>query len=278
MKRNNFILTGFDRSGTSAISRTLALHPQVELVFRPFNGGSIRSKMYDVLSNESVSDEDIHFFSELEKGRFDAPYVKSWWHKKYSTITDHFLEDQIHVVITNLNHFTIPWVASNFPKIESWAIWREPLDIIQSCIDNHFLGDWYADALTQVKATVRNNDFLRQHFLPYESLLNDDIKKTAYLLAVRNTFLFHHIELGKLIDYELFKNDPNAGLMPLLTFFGLDVDFDFTVMLERDLNSVLGKVKYSPGQSKKYTFSAEHRVFFDELLAPLYAAYASKKI
>jgi hypothetical protein len=278
MKINNFILTGFDRSGTSAISRTLAMHPSVELVFRPFNGGSVREKMYEILSDENVSDADIRFFSELSKGRFDSAYVVSWWHKKYSTISDHFLEDRLHLLITNLNHFTVPWVSTKFPNVESWAIWRNPLDIVQSCLENNFLGDWYEDALVNVIKAVRSNEFLSTHFLQYEECLDDEVKKISYLLAVRNTYLLNSIEHGKIVDYDLFRTDPNSALRPVLNYFGLDSSYDFSGMLNQDLNSVPGKVKYAPGIKKKHTFSEENSEFLSRIMMPLYNAFREKSV
>jgi len=278
MKNNNLILTGFDRSGTSAISRTLAQHPDIELIFRPFNGGSIREKMYEILSDENVTKSDVRFFTELSNGRFDASYVVSWWHKKYSTISDQFSEDKLHLLITNLNHFTIPWVSSNFPYIESWAIWRDPLDVVQSCLENDFLGEWYDDALANVKETVRSDSFLCSHFKQYENRLDDDVKKVSYLLAVRNTYLFNSIDPGKVVDYDVFKVDPNRALGPLLQHFSLDRGYDFSGMLEQDLNSVPGKVKYTPGRSKKHLFSEGQAIFLDEILMPLYKAYKEKNV
>lgn len=278
MKVNNVILTGFDRSGTSAISKTIAQHPQVELVFRPFNGGSIRRKMYQILSDQNASQSDFEFFEGLQKGKFLSAYVESWWHQKYSTIKDAFADNKLHLLITNLNHFTIPWLKERFPLLENWAIWREPLDVLQSCIENDFLGNWYLDALTEVRVAVDATECLRRHFRTYSNRLDDDVKTTAYLIAVRNTYLFENIEHGKLIDYELFKKDPNTALLPFLQYFGLDEDFDFTPMLTRDLNSIPGRVQYVPGKPKVYNFSLEQREFVDELFAPLRAAFLRKNL
>ncbi len=252
------------------------MHPSVELVFRPFNGGSIREKMYDILSDENVSDADVQFFSELSKGKFDSRYVVSWWHKKYSSISNRFLEDRLHVIITNLNHFTVPWVSAKFPNIESWAIWRNPLDIVQSCLENNFLGDWYEDALENVIQAVRSDEFLSSQFLQYEDCLDDEVKKISYLLAVRNTYLFNNIERGKIVDYDLFKTDPNRALRPVLDYFELDSSYDFSSMLEQDLNSVPGKVRYAPGMKKKHTFSDENVEFLSRVMLPLQEALGRK--
>lgn len=278
MKVNNFILTGFDRSGTSAISRTLSMHPQVELVFRPFNGGSIREKMYQILSNDNVSDADVKFFAALSKGCFDSSYLKSWWHEKFSTVKDEFVDGHLHLLITNLNHFTLPWLSQEYPNIENWAIWREPLDIIQSCVENNFLGDWYQDALLNVHETVKGDEFLRENFGRYEGILDDDVKKIAYLLAVRNTYLFQNVGAGKFVDYDLFKVDPNNALRAILEYFELDLSFDFSPMLGQDLNSVPGAQKYSPGKVKEYTFSTDQRAFIDEIIVPLRDLYQRKKL
>ena len=163
-KNNNLILIGFDRSGTSAISRTLAMHPEVELVFRPFNSGPIRKKMYQILDHSTVSKEDINFFNFLNNGKLYSKYIVSDWHKKYSNIKNEFKKDKLHVLITNLNHFSVKWVKENFHHIEQWAIWRDPIETLNSCVKNDFYNDWYNDALHQVIYAVRSNNILSRKF------------------------------------------------------------------------------------------------------------------
>ena len=61
---NNLILNGFDRCGSSAIARVLSKHPDIELIFQPFNSGNIRRIMYQIMSEQNAKEEDYRFFSE----------------------------------------------------------------------------------------------------------------------------------------------------------------------------------------------------------------------
>ena len=275
---NNFILIGFDRSGTSAISRTLAQHPQIELIFRPFNSGPIRKKMYEVLSDQDVTNQDIKFFSYLERGKLDSSYFNSEWHTKFSTVKDSFKDGKTHVIITNINHFTVKWVNENFPLQEQWAIWRNPFDILNSCVKNKFYGEWYNDALEQVFKTVRNNSDLVNYFLPWESKVKDSnmVIKTAYLLAVRNYFLFSNIAIGKVVDYEIFKSNPNKALEPILNSFRLDSGFDFSNYLNEDLNSIPSIDGYKPNKKSTVILSEEEMSIAKLLFEPLIDLYQSK--
>lgn len=138
---NNFILNGYDRSGTSAISRILAKHPDIELIFRPFNSGPVRKKMYSIWDKSTPTEIDNSFFKKLEEGILDADYFVSGWHEKFSTVENSFKENKLHVIITNINHFTVEWVSKYYPKIEQWAIWRDPIMILNSCVKNEFYGN-----------------------------------------------------------------------------------------------------------------------------------------
>ncbi len=275
---NNFILIGFDRSGTSAISRTLSQHPEMELIFRPFNSGPIRHKMYQILNTSVVSAEDTAFFAKLEKGELDSSYFVSQWHQKFSTVKDEFKQDKLHVIISNINHFAVRWVKDEFPKIEQWAIWRDPEEILNSCIKNEFYGDWYSDALTQVIDTVRSDSELMSLFGKWiEEVLNGNYTvKTAYLLAVRNYFLFKEIDANKVINYDIFKSNPNKALRPVLSYFDLDQTFDFSPFLDIDLNSIPSIDGYSANKTGENIISQQDMEIAREMFAPLNNVFSKK--
>lgn len=276
---NNFILIGFDRSGTSAISRTLAKHPKVELVFRPFNSGPIRQKMFQILNESNVSEEDIHFFEELQNGVLYSEYIVSDWHKKFSTIQNSFKPGHLHTIITNLNHFSTKWVAERFPLIEQWAIWRDPLEILNSCMKNQFYGNWYGNALQQVFQSVKNDIELRAIFKSWidKVEVGNTVLKTAFLIATLNYFLFKNIKKGKIIDYEVFRYDPNQSLFHLLKYFELEESFDFTPFLNLDLNSIPSIDGYQKNKRSEKVITSEETKIAKDLFAPLYELYKEKQ-
>lgn len=275
---NNFILIGFDRSGTSAISRTLSKHGDVELIFRPFNSGPIRHSMYKILNETNVTKQDIDFFVKLQNEELDTAYFVSEWHKKFSTVGNDFKKKKLHLIITNINHFSVKWVDQTFPKIEQWAIWRDPMDILNSCIKNKFYGDWYADALNQIFVTIRKNEELNELFNDWIPRVEKEnvIVKTAFLIAVRNYFLFKHIKKGKIIDYEIFKNNPNKALKGVVSYFNLDPSFNFNQFLKIDLNSIPGIDGYSPNKKSKNIIPEKEMKIAQELFLPLNNIYKKK--
>lgn len=275
---NNFILIGFDRSGTSAISRTLSEHPEIELIFRPFNSGPIRQTMYQLLDDSNVDDRDKSFFKNLEKGKLDTSYFVSQWHEKFSTVTDSFKKDKLHVIITNINHFSVRWVHKVFPRIEQWAIWRDPEDILNSCIKNEFYGAWYADALEQVTETVQADSELRTLFGEWVSLVQtaNYTIKTAFLIAVRNYFLFSEIEANKVIDYDIFRTNPNQALKPVLEYFDLKKSFDFSPYLNIDLNSIPSVDGYSANKPKVNIIDSKDLDIAKRIFMPLKDIYNTK--
>lgn len=234
--QNNFILNGFDRSGSTAISRVLSEHPDIELIVQPFNGGSIRKKLFQVLDDRNTDDADRRFFAELEEGRLDTSYIKSDWHAIHSTVPQ-FVENRIHLIKTTQNHLTVKWVSTHFPKIEQWGIWREPLEILASLVRNGFHVAWYSVGFEELAQTVSSNDELREVFGPLTSHATNDISRMAFIIATRTWFYFRHINPEKVIIYERFLEDRTSELARVTSYFGLK-DFRFPQDSSSDLNLV----------------------------------------
>lgn len=233
---NNFILNGFDRCGSSAISRTIATHPDIEIIMQPFNSGSIRHNLYQVINDKNATQQDYDFFRKLEKGILDRSYIKSEWFEKHSSTLE-FLEGKVHLIKTTQNHFTIAWVRNNFPLIENWGIWRDPFDILASLIRNDFHILWYAGAISELIETVLNNELLGAKFGKHTVHLNTPVREMAFIVAVRSWFYFYHIEPAKVICYADFVKDHNKALKPILDYFHLTF-YDFGGASVTDLNII----------------------------------------
>ena len=268
MTINSLILNGFDRCGSSAIVKTFATHPQVEIIFQPFNSGSIRRKMYQVMTDEIASAEDVRFFADLEQGRFWRKYVVSPWFEKHSTVLD-FVPGRLHVLKTTLNHLTIRWIRERFDGIEFWGIWRDPRDILASLVRNDFFGKWYPDALPQLAETMRESTEFPPEFAHHMARVeNNEIRTLAFLIAVRSYFFFKHLEREKLINYENFKAEPNFELNKLIGYFGL-ATFSFDGDSGKDHN-VIG-LGYEQGKSHRHLIGEEDSAFAEKIFTPLFA-------
>jgi len=263
---NNFILNGFDRSGTSAISRVLATHPEIEIIMQPFNGGSIREKLYQVIDDGNASPDDIDFFSKLENDTLELSYIKSEWHKNYSSVPG-FVKHKLHLIKTTQNHFTIDWVRRNFPRIEQWGVWRNPVDILASLVRNDFHVLWYAGAVPELKKTVESNRLLDKVFGNFSAALSSPVQEMAYIIAVRSWYYFFHIDPGKVIDYMEFSEAPNSALATVLQYFGLP-PHDFSSSGDADLN-IIGK-DYRSGTSYHDCISGSDHDFCERMFQPLY--------
>lgn len=263
---NNFILNGFDRCGSSAISRTIATHPDIEIIMQPFNSGSIRQKLYQVIDDGNATKQDFAFFHQLEEGVLDRTYIKSSWFEKFSsTLT--FLEGKLHLIKTTQNHFTIAWVKQNFPLIESWGIWRDPYDTLASLVRNDFHTRWYAGAAAELAKTVRQEEQLRSAYAKYLNCLESSVQEMAFILSVRTWFYFQHVDPGKVISYDAFVRDANQALSHLLDYFQLR-PHKFGDSGESDLN-IVGK-KYIKESSYIDCIPESDRSACEQLFVPLY--------
>lgn len=263
-----FILNAFDRSGSSAISQTLAQHPQIELIFQPFNSGSIREKMYEILEARNASLADKRFFEALQQGRLDESYIASRWHYKYSTVRE-LQPGRLHLIKTTINHFTAEWQQRYFPQLGLWGIWRDPMDILRSLLENDFVEVWYRDALEAIRPSLSQRNYLQ----PYQGFLNqleDAASLGAFLIAVRSHYFFEHLPKSQILFYEEFTKQPNKALSGLLGHYGLE-SFDFEAASKEDWNV---KGKAFGRQKKKEALPNEAKL--EAIFAPLRALIATK--
>lgn len=263
------IINGFDRSGTSAISRTLSSHPGMELIMQPFNSGFIRKNMYKVFSEEDESSDAFKFFRALEQNELDNSLIKSHWHFKFSS-TQEFVPGKIHLIKTTINHLAQRWMKDNFPAIDVWGIWREPTDIVSSIMRNDFYGEWYEDGIVEILPTVKKEEELANTYLHFVDALQTNVQKTAFLLAVRTHFFMMHLDADKLLIFEEFNQNP-AYLQIFTDYYALAKN-DFAEPAKKDLN-IIGQ---SMGANRGYDFKEEDAKFMKEIFTPIKKLKADK--
>lgn len=263
--KNNFILNGFDRSGTSAIARTLACHPDMELIMQPFNSGSIRQKLHHIIDDQNATDADYEFFSALERGELLTSYINSHWHDKYSTVRE-LTPGKIHIIKTTQNHLAVEWAQRHFPDLEHWGIWREPMAILASLVRNGFHITWYSNTYPTLLETVMNNTSLRHIYYPLSKKIDNPVREMAYIISVRTWFYFSNISKDKVLHYNAFTEDSNEELSKVLDYFSLS-PHDFSAAFRRDLN-IVGK-QYKPDKSHHDAIPSEDYPTCREIFSPL---------
>lgn len=262
------VLNGFDRSGSSAISQTLAQHPQIELIFQPFNSGSIREKMYEIMEAGNASAADQRFFEALEEGYLEESYIASQWHYKYSTVRQ-LQPGRLHLIKTTINHFTAEWQQEHFPQLGLWGIWRDPMAILRSLLENDFVEAWYQDAFKAILPSLNKRSYLK----PYQNFLDqldDAASLGAFLIAVRSHYFFEQLPQPRILFYEDFIQQPNKALSKITKHYGLD-DFDFEAASKADWN-----VKGKAFKRQKSKADLPNKAKLEALFAPLRALIATK--
>lgn len=270
MKSDFVILNGFDRSGSSAISKTLANHPDIELIMQPFNSGFMRKGMYRAIEKGEYLQEAEMFFSELVENKLPNEQIVSHWHKKHST-TQKYVPGNLHLVKTTINHFAQRYMNQAFPEIDVWGIWRDPFDIIHSIKKNDFQNAWYSEALEELEPTVTEELVLRKPFLNFFSEDLSEDQELALLFAIRSYFFFYYLDAGKLIRYDRFKKNANEAFQKFTNDYGLK-NFDFSKESAQDLN-IIG-AKYNPKNQSKLDLETRKKI--QPIIQPLIDLFNSK--
>jgi hypothetical protein len=271
MDKSKFvILNGFDRCGSSAISKTISNHPDIELIMQPFNSGFIRKSMYQAIEKSQYISDAKSFFNKLANNELDNKNIHSHWHKNHSS-TQEFIPGRLHLVKTTINHFAQRWMNQNYPNIDVWGIWRDPFTIINSIKKNDFQDDWYADALEKLRPTVIQEKELNSKFGVFfkESLSQD--QELALIFAVRSYFFFYHLPADRLIIYESFRSGANKALKAFSDCYELR-EINFNTFSKTDLN-IIGK-SFNP--SDKNELSQEIKSSISPILSPLIELYKNK--
>lgn len=257
------IVNGFDRSGSSAITRTLSAHPNIELVMQPFNSGFIREAMYEPLEQTEMKSKAYDFFSCLRENRIPSDLINSQWHEKHST-TLVYQPGKLHVVKTTINHFAQRWMAEYFPDIDVWGIWRAPEEIVHSLMANGFHQKWYGDALEKIIPTVEREQELSRNYLEFVPFLDSPVRRTAFLVATRSHFFFNLLKPNRVMHYKSFSRSANY-LNEFTDHYGLQW-MDFSQAAQFDLNIVGGwEKKKSAGD----IFNRSDIAFMNDVFKPL---------
>jgi hypothetical protein len=263
------IINGFDRSGTSAISRCIAAHPDVELIMQPFNSGSIRQKMNITLNSDTASIADKDFFTGLAANKISEKYIQSEWYYKHSTSRSN-IPGKLPVVKTTINHMAQKWMVDNFPSLDVWGIWRDPYANLNSILVNEFHSQWYEGAFAELKGVVNKSNLLAPIFSDF---YKDDLEveqQLALIYSTRSYFFFYYLNRDKLINYEDFTKNANTSINKFLEYYQLGA-IDLKDVARRDLN-IIGKKSCSDAIGQELKSDAK----IEQILTPTFQLLKEK--
>jgi hypothetical protein len=231
------IINGFDRSGTTLIAKVLATHPQVELIFQPFNRTVVHETQWAEWEPEVRCPELEAFLDSLLSGRLDRSFLKSEWCANQSTT----LEPQagkLHVIKSTKLHFKSRWLRSRYPQMPLFGIYRDPRGVLCSLVRNGFHVSWYgARAFAGVSRFLETRPDLDAMYGRFLRDARDDVEKMAVVIAVRTRVMGESLDPSRWLVYEEVLKDPNGELNGFLARFGLS-EMRFSSALRRDWNVV----------------------------------------
>lgn len=264
------ILTGFDRSGSTAISRALATHPRVELFMQPFNSGPIRRHLYEVMTDDLAGEETISFFNNLAGGYLDRSYIKSPWFESQSTAAQ-LVPGSVNILKSTLTHFATDWIRTRWPSLHQWIIWRDPIEILASLVRNGFHLKWYNDAFPTLLDTIYSVPFLEAILGKTAAEARGPVEQCAVVIAARVYFQLHYGSREQLIKYSTFVQSPRGGLARFFEYYGLDESIDSNMIVAQDLNLI--GAAYQPNVSHVDVIPQENRQSVLSMFEPLNEAY-----
>lgn len=245
-------LVGFDRSGSSMIARLLAHHPQVNLLFHPFNNTEVTHSQWEYWGASENHPETAAFLNKLMHGEVDMGYIKSDWLANYSKSLD-LNKYEITLVKDTKFHFKIAWLKTHLIRV--FGIWRDPRAILYSLVRNDFHLKWYGNVDDALLRGVTNAIIPFQKYLAVIDDAQDHIERMAIAIAMRMEMLKMTVLKPDWLVYEDILADPNLHLNAFLSAMKLE-PFDFKPLIEQDYN-VIGKKFEQPDGWKSFFSQAQ---------------------
>jgi len=249
------LLEGFDRCGSSMIARVLSLHPEVNLIFQPFNSTEVSKTQWQRWQVNEQHPLTAQFIEHLLKGEIDHDYIQSDWFKNYSSSQQ--VQPKLNLIKDTKFHFKIDWLQHHFPAVSVYGIWRQPEEILHSLVRNGFHKTWY-DYLTPEMLNCAVASY--ENLSPYAPLLEknlEDYEVIAIGIALRTEILLLSVVPKNWLVYEDVITHPNLILNQFLRRFNLP-SFDFSSAMQEDFN-VAGKFSADRVSWKDFFSSAQQQ-------------------
>jgi hypothetical protein len=257
------ILIGFDRSGSSMVSRLLARHPRVNLLFQPFNSTEVHRAQWKPWAPDHRSPATEAFLESLLEGELDASYLASDWFAKHSSSAS-VDPDGINLVKDTKLHFQVEWLKQRFPSIELLGLWRDPRGITCSLVRNDFHRTWYGDAAFRAVDRLLEERPELERFRALRAECSNDLRRMALGVAVRTDALFRALDRDRRIVYEDVVRDPEGELNRVAGRFGLE-PFPFGAHAGEDFN--VAGAPFLRADLWRERLPAEELGFLDRLFA-----------
>jgi hypothetical protein len=257
------LIVGFDRCGSSMIAKVLAAHPDIGLVFQPFNSTEVHRAQWRSWPPEVPRPATERFLRGLLAGTLDRDYIASDWLDNHSRIAG---DTRLDIVKDTKLHFQLPWLAARVPEIPVYGIWREPRAIVASLMRNEFHQRWYGNVGRRELADIIDHERGLDAYGPMLGRPLAEHERMALIVAVRTHALVSGVPGGRWLVYEDIVTAPNERLGELCADFGLS-SFDFAPHTGVDQN-VIGK-PYAGADLWRAYFDDRQRADLDRVFAPL---------
>lgn len=227
------LLEGFDRCGSSMIARVLAHHPEVNLLFQPFNNTEVTKTQWQCWKSNEAHPETERFLESLLQGKIEHAYIQSDWFRNYSSSQE--VKQGLNIIKDTKMHFKAEWLRQRFPEMKVYGIWRQPEEILHSLVRNGFHKTWY-DYLTPelLQHAIRSYESLT----PYAFLLEKNLAEYEVMaigIALRTEVLLQSVSQDNWLVYENVVHEPNQVFNQFLKRFNLPA-YDFSSTMQNDFN------------------------------------------
>ncbi len=259
------ILIGFDRSGSTMISKLLAQNPDINLIFQPFNSSELTRKQWEIWDPSFRDTQWLNFFSSLEKGILNDELIQSQWFYNHSSSLN-LKPDQVNLIKDTKLHFKAGWLRENFPDLTLYGIWRDPRAILRSLVRNDFHKNWYGHLTSEKIDELLRNYELFQDFKPWIGKERSQIENMALGVAIRTYYLKNYLPGENWVDFNQIIKDPNGYLEGLTNQWGVR-SFDYEPYLTNDYN-IAGK-PFEGEHLWKSFFEPSQMQGLNEIFAPI---------